>query len=121
MRSQIQPPTRQPAAETMPPKTPVTSATVFADARHSPAMAESGAAPAPTGRKQRISASIPSRWRMTSQRSLNRLEILGSNPGGAGGGTGLGKLKSAAQHSRQKPPTTQLAIHGAGSRSARNN
>src|ERR1039457_6423257 len=105
MRSQIQPPTRQPAAETSPPKTPVTSATVSADARHSPAMAESGAAPAPTGRKQRISASIPSRWRMTSQRSLNRLEILGSNPGAAGGRTGGGQIKKGADASREQART----------------
>ncbi len=73
MRSQMYPPTRQPAAETMPLTTPVTSATVFADACQSSATADHRpeAAPEPMGRKQIMSARKPKRERATCPRSLS--------------------------------------------------
>src|SRR5208283_1565890 len=120
MRSQIQPPSRQPAPDKTPPSTPVTSATVSAVAPQSPATAAQRleAAPEPIGRKHRKSARKPRRDFATLHTSPNKLTNVLRRVVSRIVDSGSGRKKRPRQHRRHAPARIAHAIHGAGRRSA---
>ncbi len=120
MRSQIQPPARQPAADTSPAATPVTSATVSADAFQSPATADHrpDAAPEPTGRRLNTSARKPRRERATCHRSFTTLTSVRPTVSPRCVTTGSGTPRMASIDSRHVAPSTAPGSHACSTRCA---
>jgi hypothetical protein len=120
MRSQIQPPTTQPTAITRPPSTPVTSATVPALARQSPATADHRfeAAPLPIGAKHSASARNPPFERASSHRLRPTLASSCGTDRRGPSGAGSRRNSIGIAHARQPTASTAPGIQSCVERCA---